>query len=442
MGRAGALTSLPWRATRYASEWSDPVSFWTRCSPRGVTGLLSQGAEPSLSLLLLAIAAVHAHGDGFELRAVSVSPLDPDEIWGVVENQGLVWTQDGGASWRWLCDSALGATRVYDVLALGEGRAAAALLGGVALVDTDCGVSALSGVPENAYADTLVADGEGLLAAISGADGGGIYRCTEEGCAALPLYGPDLFVKSILAVDGGFWATTTRSSDLAAALYVSEDGQTWEERYAWPEGDVDPRVLRAEGDTLLVWAVPRAAADVAQLLRSTDGGASFSAVYATESYTTAEGTLLVFDGGLLFGHDQGLVLWSEDEGLTWEEQSADLPTMVCGAQRGEGALLCADHLYDGLDLAASVDGWTWTPIACLEEASLPACAAESCAAALDNYGVQAGIGGGRCDEIINPPPVDAKAEGCGCRGEADSATLLFAIALLPLNRRGRPKPVP
>ncbi len=395
----------------------------------------------ALLLALLAPAPALAHGESFELRTISASPADADELWGVVANQGVVWSADGGGSWRWICDSALGATRVYDVEALGDGSAAAGLLGGIVVLDQGCGVTSLDGVPESSYADHLVADGDALLAAVAGAEAGGIYRCLDGVCAPTDLYGEGVFVKSILAVDGGFLATATQSADLSAALYASADGLTWEARYAWPDGDVDPRVLYAEGDQLLVWAIPRETTGVARLLRSEDGGLSFASVYATDAYTTAEGSVVALPDGLLFGHDQGLVLWSEDGGQGWEDRSADLPTVVCGLSLGARGLICADHLYDGIDLAESEDGWVWTPIACLEEATLPACAEQSCAGALDAWTTQAGIGGGRCDEILNAPAESEAEGGCGCGGEAEGAALWLPALLGPLWRRGRRRPV-
>lgn len=358
----------------------------------------------------------------------------------MVTNQGLVWTADGGERWSWRCDSDLDATRVYDVLALGGGEAVVATLGGIARVDADCGHEAYTGVPENSYADQLVLDGEDLLVAISGSEAGGIFRCAEGACAPTGLYEAGLFVKSILPVEGGFYATLTRSEDLSAALLWSADGQTWEERYAWPDGDVDPRALYGYGARLYVWSIPRGTEDVARLLRSSDGGLSFTAIAATETYTTAEGTLLQVGSGLLFGHDQGLVLWSEDGGDSWEDRTESLPTVVCGAAQGERAWICADHLYDGIDLAVSEDGWTWTPVACLEEATLPACAAEACEGAAERWAVAASLGGGRCDEPINPPAVEEEG-GCGCGGEKglETAALLLPLALLG-RRRGARRP--
>lgn len=386
-------------------------------------------------LALLLVPAALAHGDSFELVDVSVSPDDPDAIWGVVQNQGLVWTEDGGNSWTWRCDSALGATRLYDVVALGGGRAAVALLSDVLLVDTSCGASALSGFPEDAYADHLTRAGDAILVAASGGADAGLYRCDDTACGPTALSGEGLYVKSILPASDGFYATTVLEGTLAAELWFSEDGQSWTSLHAWPDGDLDPRAVYTDDNFLFVWTIPRATTGTPALLRSTDGGQSFAEVWRGEEYTSAAGTLLPVGDALVFGHEQGLTMSSHDAGLTWTDHSDDLPTVLCGDVAGSKGYLCADHLYDGIDLATSEDGWTWTPIACLEEAVLADCASEACAAATDNWATGASIGGGRCDEVINPLVVEGD-RGCGCGGKGDTAGLLV-LPVLALRRRRR-----
>jgi len=391
-----------------------------------------------LSLLLL-IAGAWAHGVSFEMRAVSVSPADPAEIWGVVESMGVVWTLDGGASWSWLCQSAIGSTRVYDVLSLGDGAAVVAALGGVYGLDDGCGLETWTGLPEDSYADSLVADGDDVLVAVSGSEVGGVFRCTGGACTATGLYDAGLFVKSLIGAGSGFYATTIVTATLAGALWWSADGQRWEQRAAWEDGSVDPHVVWARDDDLLIWAIPRETTGVPELLRSQDGGLNSSAVWMGGDYTTAAATVIAVGDGLLFGHNQGLVLWSEDDGWTWEDRTDTLPTVVCGTDRDGVGYLCADHLYDGIDLASSADGTTWTPIACLERATLASCAAETCASAVDNWELQASLGGGRCDQIINPPAETEGPSGCGCQGKGGESAALLPITLLwgLGRRRGR-----
>lgn len=392
-----------------------------------------------MSLLLL-IASAWAHGLNFEMRAVSVSPTDDQEIWGVVESMGVVWTHDGGSSWTWTCQSALGSTRVYDVLALGGGQAVVAALGGVAAVDDACGLTAWTGIPDNSYADALVPDGDDVLVAISGSEVGGVFRCAGGDCEPTGLYDAGLFVKSLIPAGSGFYATTVVTATLSSALWWSADGETWEQRALWDDGSVDPHVVWASGDDLLTWALPRDTSGAPQLLRSEDGGLSSEAVWTGDAYTTASATVIAVGDGLMFGHNQGLVLWSSDDGWTWEDRTEIMPTVVCGADRDGVGYLCADHLYDGFDLASSGDGTTWTPIACLETATLASCAAETCASAVDNWELQASLGGGRCDQIVNPPADADEATGCGCRGKgSETAGLLLPITLLwgLGRRRGR-----
>lgn len=385
-------------------------------------------------MLLALLPLGLAHGGGFELLAVSVSPDDPQQIWAVVEYQGIVWTTDGGATWTRACEQALGVSRVYDVLA-GDDAAVVATLEGPVWVDQEVGGRFQPGFPEETYSNYLApADpsvpGQFLVGAITG----GFTRCDDAGCTPTSLNDPALFPKSIRAVEGGWYATTTVAETLVAELWWSDNADTWSSRYVWPDGDVAPQIVYAAADLLLVWLMPRDPG-TASLVRSVDGGRTFSAVYTASVEAGLESSVVEAGGVLLWSDEVSVTLRSDDRGLGWEDLQDSLPDVLCASQDGARGVLCADHLVDGFDLATSDDGWTWTPIGCFEEATLASWAVDACAASTSAWDTAVSLGGGRCDVVINPPAIEADKtglDGCGRGCDTGDRPLRATTTLIPL----------
>jgi hypothetical protein len=388
-------------------------------------------------LILGWFGAALAHGGGFEVGAVSMLPADPSQIWVVVDGQGVAWTNDGGSTWTWSCEGALSASRLYDVLALDDGIAVVATLEGPVQVDAIGGTSAKwEGFPEGAFSDHLARTDNGFLVGAVGEGTGGFWSCDATGCVATQPNDSSIFPKSIRRGSDGWYATVVTEESLAGSLWWSPDAETWVLRYSWQDGDVDPRVVLANRDGLLVWLIPRDEAGLGRLVRSTDGGISFTTVLTAAEYSSRSASVADTAKALVWGDGVAETRLSTDGGATWTDATADLPEILCADSVEGTGLLCADHLYDGIDLATSSDGWTWTPIACLEDAMLASWAADSCVEDQAAWTTAAALGGGRCGEVINPPKAseDTTPACSGCPDANDSAALL-AFPLLSLVRR-------
>lgn len=371
--------------------------------------------------MILLAGAAWAHGVGFETTAVSVLPDDPSELWAAMEDWGVVRSTDGGATWTWTCEEAIGTSRVYDVLAVGPGEAVAGTADG--LVRMGEAIEPVAGLPEGAFVPVLARRDEGWLALAIGAEEGGVWTCDDAGCVATDLVAPGLFPKSAVTDGDTSWVTTVDEATLAAALSRSEDGATWVPVAAWPDGDLDPTVLHADGDTLLVWVRPRVTGPSAQLLRSDDGGATFAEVLALGTWTDDAPGLVAVGGRVVVGSAVGARTWaSDDDGRTWTEVSLDAPSVRCGETLGDRAWACAEHVNDGFDLSVSDDGVWWTPVACLEEAE----PAEACLDRAEAWDAAAATGGGRCGVEVGPAAEETR--GCGCGG-TDAAWLLVGGVL-------------
>ncbi|MES2640350.1 MAG: hypothetical protein V4850_12735 [Myxococcota bacterium] len=392
-------------------------------------------------LLQMLVPVSFGHGASFGATAVSVLPADPAEIWVLTDGWGLAHTTDGGASWGWLCEEALGGADLYGVLATGPGTAVVATRSGLRTVAADCTTTLQPGVPEGTYFPAVTGYGARWLALGIAGDAGGVWSCDADGCAATELMAPGLFPKSALTDGTRAWVTVVYVDTLASELWRSDDGVAWTLAHAWPDGDTDPRVLRAEGDRLLVWRRTRTADDTPELLVSDDGGTTFTSTFETGWYTDSTPGLLTLDGALLLGSVQGARTWrSEDDGGTWAEVSADVPAVRCGGTVGGVGYACGDHLQDGFDLSSTTDGHTWTPLACLEDTLPAACASATCDPLLSAWQVAGSYGGGQCDTIIVPPVVEEEATTCGCGGSgAETGVAGLLMGLAGLRRRRAPQ---
>lgn len=387
----------------------------------------------------LVVPGALGHGASFGALSVSVSRDDPAEIWVLTDGWGLAHTTDGGESWGWLCEESLGGEDLYGVLATGPGTAVVATRGGLRTVAADCSSALQPGPPEGTFFPAVAPYGTGWLGLGIAPDEGGVWACDADGCAATELMAPGLFPKSAFTDGTRAWVTVVYVDTLLSELWRSDDGTSWTLAHTWPDGDTDPRVLRAEGDRLLVWRRTRSEADTPELLVSDDGGATFTSTFETGWYTDSAPGLLALDGALLLGSVQGARTWrSEDDGATWAEVSQDVPAVRCGDTVGGVGFACGDHLQDGFDLSRTTDGRTWVPLACLEDVLPAECAAATCDPLLSAWQVAGSYGGGECDTIIVPPVVEEEEPTCGCGGsEAGGAWLLVGLA--GMRRRQGPK---
>lgn len=398
-----------------------------------------------------AASVATAHNAEYSLAAVSMAPDAPAEIWAVSQGWGVIHSEDGGVSWAWLCDEGLsgGGGSFYDVEALGGGKALVAGTVGLFRVDPGCdGVAdaacvrtELTGLPDSSYAGLIRRFGDQFLVSVygtndDGTDLNGAFLCTDTACAATSLTGPDLYVKSFTVDGATVWATTVTAESLAAGLWRSADGTTWEPVASWPAGSPDMRVLDARGDRLLVWAQTRNDLAPPGLQRSTDGGATWTEVVAF-GYFTDQVPPVVRVGGsgiLLLGNNTLHVFQSIDDGATWTDINdihPEVPSLRCVSD--DGGLVCGDHFADGYDLARVV-GITFDAFACMDEAALDPALADVCEPYYDDFTDKGALGGGECEADLTP----VESGGCG-GGGADTAGLVV-VGLGALGRRRRHRP--
>lgn len=372
------------------------------------------------SLLWWTAFPAFAHGDRFSLSTLSIAPDAPDTWWGNANGWGVVHTTDAGANWVWQCEEGLGTQSVNDVLAWDGGTALLATADGAWLVGPSCTVSALPGLPADGVVTELARGASVAFAAVYSEGAGGVYRCDPaDGCVATSLQG--LYIKSIRAsADGGkVWATTVEPASLAAALWVSDDGDSFTVVQEWPAGDVDVRVLHADAERLLVWRLPRSDAAVPTLLFSADGGGSFVDVHSDGTYTDPVPGLVVSGNNVWLGSELGRTWRSVDGGRHFFESSETDPAVRCGDTQGAQVLACTDHFADGFDIAVWQGGSDWEPRGCLDSAVPESCAADTCGMYQDAFVSAGAFGGGLCYAEPDPPA------GCGAAQNALVLPLLF-----------------
>lgn len=388
-----------------------------------------------LAAILMYVDGAAAHSPEFGVSALSARPEAPSELWAAVEGWGMIHSTDGGASFAWLCEESIGVDTVYDVLAWDEAVALAGTVDGLMRVDGECQGTSVTGLDAGFVLKLARWQGKAAVALI-GPERGGVYLCDDDGCAATALEGPAFYPKSF-AVDGDtLWVTLVHTDTLAAELYRTTDGVSFTEASSWPAGDTDPRVLWAQGENVYLWTRPRADTAEPGFRKSTDGGAHFTETFTAGYYTDSAPGFLVRDEGktVLLGSWFGARTWaSTDSGASFVEVSDTAPAVKCGLDLGDHALVCTDHLADGLDVASTTDAEEFTPITCLEEVEPSECAAEACEPYVDAWVTAAAYGGGGChpEEEESGTPDDPPPCGCASgEGVSTAGALVAAAALL------------
>ncbi len=347
-----------------------------------------------------------AHGERFSLSRISASPDDPDIWWANANGWGVVYTLDAGATWAWRCEEGIGASSVYDVLAIEGGQALLATSEGLQQIDADCASSMWTGLPADSFAGVLARGPDVIYAAVFADGDGSLFRCAGGACEATSLTGT--YVKSVRAIASGVvYVTTVDPTTLAAALWTSTDGQTFTPVQSWPDGDYDVRVLYAEEERLLLWRLPRSDADIPALLYSSDGGVTHQIVLTDGQYTDPVPGLAVSGQNVWLGSDIGRTWRSLDGGRHYFEVSETEPAVRCGEQAGDRLLICSDHFADGFDAAVWQGGQGWAGAGCLDGAEVDSCASEACEVYADAFYDAGAFGGGECYAAPEDPT------GCG-----------------------------
>lgn len=445
-------------------------------------GMVRRRIAIAVSLILGSSAVARANGRKPASVSVRIAPGDPDRLL-AAHTFGLLVSDDAGASFRWVCEGAIGYGGTYD---------------------PDYAIAAGGRI----YATTF----QGLRFS----DDGG---CTWQDVGP-PLQNPTFVEEVEIGPDGRVWAGTTTNS-LPNDVYVSTDGATFTSA-----GLTSPdtlwhrlRIAPSDGNRIYVSGlqIPASGPELARLEVSTDGGANFDplpvddfafgpgpdlfleAVHPTDPdivfarvrgarspvgddiyrsddggqnwslVLSMAGTITAFtlraDGQTIIAGtvtpcegeeldaDKGCVRISTDGGQTFDTPGEE-PKMACVAERADGTLLaCGDNAgAEAFAIGRSPDAMSWTALARFTDVAGPLdCPAgtlqNDCAIGIAWLEVCGAIGlcstadpdAGPGDDAGVDPPGDG---GC-CSVSGPGRGLLgvlavYAAAVIGLGRRRRP----
>ena len=435
----------------------------------GASPVLANGAFPSAGQLV-------------------VDPGDPAHLV-LRTNFGLVLSRDAGATWDWVCESAVGYLNYEPPIAVtGDGSVLAALFDGVGAAHGDlCGWQRAAGTAQTVVADVSVRRDDPSVAVALGGDGATyrILESTDQGASFAPTGAPlpagflgltldvapsdpDRIYASGLRQSGGvYFGVVARSIDHGASWTMVDvpGSDAVAAPYLGAVDPVDPdRVyLRLDGAP-------------GRLLASSDGAETWAEAFAGQGFL--RGLALSPDGAeLLVGGETDGVWRAPAATLAFEQVST--AKVRCLTWAAAAVYACGDGAIAPLASVSTDEGATFAPLlplacvrgplACPADSSVgvagppewPALAAtigaDGCPDGAGGAGGGAAGGGGAGDggaggeggsttsvtgagggaTPARGPGADA---GCGCRvvtpARADRAVAVaLAIAALAMRRR-------
>lgn len=384
---------------------------------------------------------------------------------------GVLASRDAGASWRWLCEPAMGFSGTWDppIAATKDGRLWMGLPDGVSSTLDGCEVARapeLAGEQVVDLANEPSGDRVLLVTSTPGKPafvwrkksakepfarlGAGVVGVTFDTVDVAPSR-PTRVYATAAPLGGGRRAHLFRSDDGGATLTeldvpLAKDGRLF-------LSAIDPR----DPDRIFVRHSNEAGTD---LLLSTDGGTTFTSVLQTR--TSMFGFAAAPDGASYYagaGDATEGLFRSRDRGLTWEPASKT--STLCLFADGPRLFACSNPFTrGGWAVAVSTDAAvSFHPLAAFGDVKgavvCDAGAGAACAGLWDEVRAQVvAPQKPAAPASIEPAPADAASPGtdagrpsaparssCGCRtiprgGASVPALLVFgALALLALGRR-------
>lgn len=401
------------------------------------------------------LAATSAEANGRFPAAVSVveSPDDPDTIL-VGATFGLLLSRNGGVTWHWVCEPALGYSSQWDpiyAVEAGSGTFAATTYRGMRVSDDGgCTWEPRGGEHEQDWISGLAVrdDGAWLLSSASGGRANGVFLTTDDAGTFEPtdLQSDTELFRKVLVSGSRAWVGGYSVSPVESAIYTSDDaGEHWSATSLFFEGTAGlvPLGVDPSNPEVFYYSLPTATSW--ELQRTTDGGATAQTLLTLGEPWLAFAVSL--DGGtVLAGARQGGVQKSTDGGQTFEPAPVQLQA-ECFARAGERVYACGHNWEDGFAVGRSDDwGDSWEPIfRFVDIAGALPCpdgtpVAEECAPTFYLLCEQFGLEGPGCER---PPDPDGGADdgsvdggtkrdpgGCDCSSLPGGLDLGFALLLL------------
>lgn len=402
---------------------------------------------------------------------------------------GVLWSKDGGASWQWMCEDALPYGGMYDpdYVYTSAGTLFATTFEGLRVNRDGCtfAASVLSPPPpELKFFSSITQASDGAIYAVA-ADpmDSAVYKSTDDGVT----FG----TPTVVGMKGDWWETLEVAPSDPSRLYLSgyrfvpdpggggavkahllfkstNGGQSFTALptsafVTMPNSTIEiVGVGKTNPDLVFAKVVLSDNAISDTLYRSTDGGATWTAVRTTQG---AMAFVVRGNGELVIGTTNQGAFKSTNNGTTWTEL-VGAPHINCLAENSAGEVWACTQNYgipqvptDGFGIMKSTDLATWTGVLKYQEIDQPvACGTETlqytkcdrpadlrlgwcglCAQlGCDPQRDCGAAGDGAPDAGTEPPPGDNK--GC-CDASGEGAPGLLALAgavgMVLLRRRRR-----
>ncbi|MHB1846118.1 MAG: MYXO-CTERM sorting domain-containing protein [Deltaproteobacteria bacterium] len=385
----------------------------------------------------------------------------------LITNFGLLRSDDGGATWLYLCEALAGQSTNIGLYQLGpDGTLLGdAYSGLIRTRDLGCSWSTAGGTLSGSYAWDAAFDPfvTGHVLALSPNGQGqtsAIYPSTDDAQTfGAPVYSMEGNITGIefsqsnrgmLYVTGGEANSSDGSLGAPFVLVSSDGGQSFGQRQDHPElGDgilYLAGVDLIDSSTVYFRWVPGASGGAEQLLVTRDGGKTLSSIF------TAPGPMSAFTelpGGALYAGTSTNGLWASaplpDGGLSAFSEVGPVHVHCLGERAGT-LYVCGDNWADHFALAtaqAAPDGGLgYTPLLTFVQisglASCPGGQAQSvCGPVWSNLESLFGIDGGTTPDAGQPTPPAPKGCGCASPAAGPGLALLGLLGLGLLFRRRR-----
>ena len=431
-----------------------------------------------IGLALLAALASSAAANGRAPGTSTISFRDGhDNDIAVGVTFGLLLSHDGGASWQWVCEAAIGYGGMYDPVYryAASGTLFATTFHGLRKTHDNCDYASLASGSAFASTDAVGSDGAYYYGETTAA-ASRIFKSTDDGVTfgsgITPPNGiPNDWWQSIKVAPSDprrVYASGYRFGANGAKLFlleVSSDGaKTFKPASTTAFETSRDSVIDVAGvdastpDVVYAHVTRQDGREQHGLYRSRDAGAHWTLLFTVSDPAFA--FLARHDGDLIVGTQLAGTSISHDHGATWT-RIPDAPHINCLAENAAGEIWACTQNYGAKDGAPSdhagvmksTDATHWTPVLRYQDISRPV----SCAAGTvqhDTCEAQTWCGlvaqlGLTSTELACPVAERAPAknvpvlqprrsEGCcdsGGAGAGRSVTLLLGVALALRRRR-------